>query len=83
MELVCEYCREHRINTLGLSLTNFSELTRQNLKNIHAFEKGRANNIKYLFCYYVMTDECGRERFLTGLFELYKEVDNKWKKQGN
>lgn len=44
-------CKDYRINVLGLSLTNFAKLNNENLQNIHAFEQGRANNIKYLYMY--------------------------------
>ena len=44
-------CKDYRINVLKLSLTNFAKLNNENLQNIHAFEHGRANNIKYLYMY--------------------------------
>lgn len=44
-------CKDYRINVLKLSLTNFAKLNNENLQNIHAFEQGRANNIKYLYMY--------------------------------
>ena len=48
---VGKICKNYRINILNLSLTNFSKLNGENLQNIHAFEQGRANNIKYLYMY--------------------------------
>lgn len=44
-------CKYYRIKVLGLSLTKFAKLNNENLQNIHAFEQGRANNIKYLYMY--------------------------------
>ena len=44
-------CKEYRINILKLTLTDFAKLNNENLQNIHAFEQGRANNIKYLYMY--------------------------------
>lgn len=44
-------CKDYRINVLKLSLTNFAKLNNEKLQNIHAFEQGRANNIKYLYMY--------------------------------
>ena len=44
-------CREYRIKILKLSLTNFAKLNNENLQNIHAFEQGRANTIKYIYMY--------------------------------
>lgn len=46
-----QICKDFRINILGLSLTNFAILHDENLQNIHAFENGRANNIKYIYMY--------------------------------
>ncbi len=70
IEVIGNYCRKFREETLNLNLTDFSKLTKSNLKNIHAFEKGRANNIRYLYLYYdVATDE-QKELFARGLFEV-------------
>ena len=65
--LFCGYFRE---NILKISLTEFASVTGYNLKNIHAFEKGRANNIMYLSLYYNMCDEIQGEIFSKELFEV-------------
>lgn len=70
IKLIGEYCKEFRQEVLNMSLTEFAKLTGENLKNIHAFEKGRANNIKYLYLYYYLADEEQRNEFAIGLFEL-------------
>lgn len=44
-------CKQFRIDDLDISLTNFAKLNNENLQNIHAFEQGRANNIKYIYMY--------------------------------
>lgn len=48
---VSQVCKDYRINVLDLSLTNFAKLNNENIQNIHAFEQGRANNIKYIYMY--------------------------------
>ena len=63
-------CRDFRINVLKLSLTNFAKLNNENLQNIHAFEKGRANNIKYLYFYYNLANEEQKKEFAIALFEI-------------
>ena len=45
-------CKEFREKTLQVSLTDFCKIVSENIKNVSAFENGRANNIKYLFLYY-------------------------------
>lgn len=46
-----DICKQFRINDLDMTLTNFAKLNNENLQNIHAFEQGRANNIKYIYMY--------------------------------
>lgn len=67
--LLGSYCKEFRINILGESLTGFSNKINENLKNINAFESGRANNIKYIF-YYANFNLDKREDFIKGLFNI-------------
>lgn len=62
------YCRNFRIDVLGMSLTEFCNITNSNIKNVSAFENGRANNIKYLILYYNECNEYEKETFLSGLF---------------
>ena len=45
------YCKNVRLNQ-NMSLKEFAILNNDNLKNIWAFENGRANNIKYIFYYF-------------------------------
>lgn len=65
---VGEYCKNFRINVLDLSLTEFCELNDLNIKNVNAFEFGRANNISYLYQYYRMCDEGQRRSFSIEIF---------------
>lgn len=61
-------CKDYRINVLNLSLTNFAKLNDENLQNIHAFEQGRANNIKYLYMYMEQSNIYQLEVFFNNLF---------------
>lgn len=61
-------CKGYRIKVLNLSLTNFAKLNNENLQNIHAFEKGRANNIKYLYMYMKQSNIYQLEILLYNLF---------------
>ena len=69
-----KFCGYFRKEVLELTLTEFSKITGENLKNIHAFEKGRANNIKYLYLYYDLADAEQRKEFAMRLFRVSKEV---------
>ena len=64
------FCKQFRENHLEIGLTEFCEITNQNIKNVNAFEYGRANNIKYLYYYYKLADEEKRELFSRYIFEL-------------
>jgi len=67
-------CKDYRINVLKLSLTNFAKLNNENLQNIHAFEHGRANNIKYLYMYMKQSNIYQLEILFNKLFyDLIKE----------
>ena len=68
--LVGVYCKEFRIEHLKLNLTQFSDKTQLNIKNVNAFEYGRANNIKYLYYYYQLANDNQKELFSTNLFNL-------------
>ena len=71
---VGEYCRDFRLNTLKLTLTEFSTLTKLNLKNVSAFEHGNANNIVYIYYYYNMCGEGLKKEFSKGLFNIYRVI---------
>ena len=64
------YCKDFRLNTLKLTLTEFSTFTELNLKNVSAFEHGKANNIEYLYHYYNMCSEGLKKEFSKGLFNI-------------
>lgn len=68
IEKVGKYCRNFRIDVLGMKLVAFCELTNSNVKNVSAFEHGNANSIKYLFLYYNICNEHEKDTFLRGLF---------------
>ena len=65
---VGQVCKDYRINVLDLSLTNFAKLNNENLQNIHAFEQGRANNIKYIYMYMNQSDIYQLEILFNSLF---------------
>lgn len=69
IEKISLFCRTFRIKTLQLKLVDFCELTDTNIKNVSAFENGRANNIAYLTYYYDVANEEQKEQFLKGVFE--------------
>lgn len=69
---IAQICKDIRINTLKMGLTEFSKENNENIKNIWAFENGKANNIKYLFLYYNMCeDEQVRRDFAQKLFNTF------------
>ena len=71
IEKVGRYCREYRVNVLKLSLTDFCKMSDSNIKNVSAFENGRANNITYLMLYWKLTTiESDRVEFLKGMFHF-------------
>ncbi len=63
-------CKEYRKNVLKLSLTNFAKINNENLQNIHAFENGRANNIKYIYMYLETGTEEQKEKLIKELFNI-------------
>ena len=65
---VGQVCKDYRINVLNLSLTNFAKLNNENLQNIHAFEQGRANNIKYIYMYMKQSNIYQLEVLFNSLF---------------
>lgn len=69
IEEIGKFCYHFRKEVLGLTLTEFSKITGENLKNIHAFEKGRANNIRYLYLYHDLADTEQKNEFAIRLFE--------------
>ena len=67
---VGEFCRDFRINQLNMSLTEFCNISELNIKNVSAFEHGRANNIKYLFKYYRICNDSLKKQFASELFKI-------------
>lgn len=49
-----ERCARFRNDVLQITQTDFCKNSGAKVKNISAFENGRANNIRYLFYYYGM-----------------------------
>ena len=65
---VGQVCKDYRTDVLDLSLTNFAKLNEENLQNIHAFEQGRANNIKYIYMYMKQSNIYQLEVLFNSLF---------------
>lgn len=74
IKLIGSYCKNYRIKTLDMSLTEFCKATNSNIKNVNAFESGRANSIDYLFNYWKVSSEDDRIPFLKHLFQSVREV---------
>lgn len=67
-----ERCARFRNDILQISQKDFCNINKINVKNVSAFENGRANNIKYLFYYYKMCDsEQKQKRFSEYVFRGY------------
>ena len=69
IEKISLFCRNFRIKTLKIKLVDFCKITDSNIKNVSAFEHGRANNILYLTLYYDVANEVQKDEFLRGLFK--------------
>lgn len=67
------YCKQYRENTLNISLTDFAKRTESDLKNVSAFEHGKANNIMYLCLYYKMTPKSKRQKLINDMFNVLNE----------
>lgn len=64
-----EICKQFRIDILQLKLTDFAKMNDEKLQNVHAFEKGRANNIKYIYMYLDTCNDEQRKDLINNLFE--------------
>lgn len=69
IEKISLFCRNFRIKTLNIKLVDFCKITDSNIKNVSAFEHGRANNIFYLTLYYDVANETQKKEFLKGIFK--------------
>lgn len=68
-----EYCKQFRMNTLNIPLSTLCRVYGDSVKNVSAFENGRANNIKYLL-YYMYYDLQHINTFLRGLNCYVNEI---------
>lgn len=66
--IVGRRCAEFRREVLEVTLTELCNKTGQNIKNVSAFEHGRANNLKYLFFYLTLCDEEQKRQFAKYVF---------------
>ena len=64
-----QFCKKYRVEVLQVSLTLFCDYHNENIKNVSAFESGRANNIKYLFLYASFNEDYKTD-FIKKLFNI-------------
>lgn len=65
-----KYCKNVRVKQ-NVTLKDFASLNHDNLKNIWAFENGKANNIKYIFYYLKLFDsDSDQKEYVRGLFNI-------------
>lgn len=65
-----KYCKGIRLNQ-NITLKDFAILNNDNLKNIWAFENGKANNIKYIFYYLnILDSDSEQKEYIRGLFNI-------------
>ena len=77
MELMKNFekmCKEHRTEVLKMTLSEFAEQNNDNLKNIHNFESGRANKIKYVFMYATTGTKEQQTQFFIKMLEFIGKV---------
>ena len=56
---------------IGSTSVKIAILNNDNLKNIWAFENGKANNIKYIFYYFNLFDsDSDQKEYARGLFNI-------------
>lgn len=68
MNTVQNFCKQFRVNELGLTLEQMGNLTETNPKTISAFEHGRSNNINHVYLYVKTIHEPELlHSFLTGI----------------
>lgn len=63
------YCKNFRIFTLHLTLTQLAEISNDSIANLSAFERGKSNSLKYPFYYYGAANKEQKEQFVRGFFE--------------
>jgi len=68
--VVGNFCRNFRLNHLRLSLSEVAEISGENIRNLRAFEDGRATAFRYIFAYYDACDDILKEDFARGFFNL-------------
>lgn len=68
MVKIGQICKSFRIDILNISLTDFAKKNNAKLQNIHAFESGRANNIRYIYMYVELSNDIELEILLEELF---------------
>ena len=63
------YCKNFRLEYFNINLTDFSKLNNVNVKNLWAFENGKADKIKYVVFYMKYAKKLNvLDEFSRGLF---------------
>lgn len=71
LKVVGTYCKEFRMEILGLTLSEFEQATGTNIKTTSTFENGRSSNITHLFKYISLCSTKGnKEKFIKGLNKI-------------
>ena len=79
IEKIGAICKDYRTRVLGISLINFAKLNNEKPQNIHAFEQGKLNHVKYL-CMYMKQSNINQLKVLynklfnLGVDELFKDI---------
>lgn len=68
--LVSDYCKFFRKTYLKITTKDLSNKCGISTQNLYAFESGKANNIKYIYCYYQNATEEQRKIFTEQLFQI-------------
>ena len=66
-----KFCKQFRINFLGISLKDMGDLYGISIKNLSNFENTDSNVLDYVFYYYDLADDYGKKIFE---YSFFKEI---------
>ena len=66
-----KFCKQFRINFLGISMKDMGELYGLSIENLSNFENTEINVLDYIFYYYDLADDYGKKVFE---YSFFKEV---------
>lgn len=73
IEKTCKYCKNYRTKVLKITQKEMCDKLGLNIKNLSAFENGRANNMLYISYYYNLSSHYWKDRFLKDIYEYERE----------